>query len=637
MIKKVFLVTNEDKKETTSFDELILLIKEHYKMKTKVVSYRDALIDYNETTLTLLYLSDKEIKFFFKNHLNSGMNIAILPTKENKNIMSSYGISSDIHEALDDGLNIKRFSNVDILLCNDEPAFTNIIIGDVHGLNNTSLEKTNFLYKMKDFFSQLQNLSFKDYTLTTSKDQKIQTASTGIMVLEHNVKRGNYNLINEEFSLHDGKLNAFVLSPTSLLSYIYYLFLVFFYSRFSLSTLPKSIGLIKTSNLTIDSVSAMDFKIDGILMSSKTIELKIVKNTFNIALGRNIKNIPQKNYIEDEKDTIKIESLPKDEMKNALINEAVPFFKKADENDFKELFLSLRQSAKLSSVFIVLMVLSTLLAATGLFQNSAPVIIGAMILAPLMAPIISLSMGIVRDENQLINNSMKTLFYGILTALLFSCLFSYMIPLAVLTDEMRGRLNPNILDLMVAIISGIAGAYASAKSEIAKSLAGVAIAVALVPPLSVTGIGIGWGDFDIVYGSFLLFITNLVGITLAASLTFLVLGYAPIHRAKKGLLYSFVILAMVSIPLVISFMKVIKQNNILTQLSEQNYIINNKNINVDILEVDLSKNIPTIFIQTKSDEVLKKEDLTLLNQKISTLIDDDILLNVDMRIVVQAK
>jgi len=637
MIKKVFLVINEDKKETTSLDELTLLIKEHYKMENIVVSYRDVLIDYNETTLTLLYLCDKEIKFFFKNHLNSGMNIAILPTKENKNTILSYGISNDIHEALDDGFNIDRFSIVDILLCNDEPAFTNIIIGDVHGLNNTALENRNFLYKIKEFFSHLRNLSFKDYTLTTSKDQKIQTASTGIMVLEHNVKLGHYNLINEEFSLHDGKLNAFVLSPTSLLAYIYYLFLVSFYSRFSLSTLPKSIGLIKTSNLTIDSSTAMDFKIDGILMSSKTIELKIVKNTFNITLGRNIKNIPQINNMEDEKDTIKIEALPKGEMKNALINEPVPFFKKADENDFKELFLSLRQSAKLSSVFIVLMVLSTLLATTGLFQNSAPVIIGAMILAPLMAPIISLSMGIVRDENQLITNSMKTLFYGILTALLFSCILSYIIPLAVLTDEMRGRLNPNVLDLMVAIISGIAGAYANSKSEIAKSLAGVAIAVALVPPLSVTGIGIAWGDFDIVYGSFLLFITNLVGITLAASLTFLVLGYAPIHRAKKGLLYSFVILAMISIPLVISFVKVIKQNNILTQLSEQHYIINNKNIDVDILEVDLSKNIPTIFIQTKSSEVLKKEDLNLLNKKISRQIDENILLNIDMRIVVQAK
>ena len=109
MIKKVFLVINGDKKETTSLDELTLLIKEHYKMETIVVSYREILIDYNETTLTLLYLCDKEIKFFFKNHLNSGMNIAILPTKENKNTILSYGISNDIHEALDDGFNIDRF------------------------------------------------------------------------------------------------------------------------------------------------------------------------------------------------------------------------------------------------------------------------------------------------------------------------------------------------------------------------------------------------------------------------------------------------------------------------------------------------------------------------------------------------
>ena len=74
------------------------------------------------------------------------------------------------------------------------------------------------------------------------------------------------------------------------------------------------------------------------------------------------------------------------------------------------------------------MILSTLLATTGLFQSSAPVIIGAMILAPLMAPIISLSMGIARSNNLLISNSIKTLIYGIITALFFSCIYTYFIP-----------------------------------------------------------------------------------------------------------------------------------------------------------------------------------------------------------------
>jgi len=281
------------------------------------------------------------------------------------------------------------------------------------------------------------------------------------------------------------------------------------------------------------------------------------------------------------------------------------------------------------------MVLSTLLSTTGLFQNSAPVIIGAMILAPLMGPIISLSMGVVRAENQLISSSIKTLAYGVTTALFFSCIYTYSMPLSELTPEMRGRLNPNVLDLMVAIISGIAGAYASSKSEVAKSLAGVAIAVALIPPLSVTGIGIGWGNIDIIYGSFLLFITNLVGITLSASLTFLVLGYSPLKRAKKGLLYTSIILALVAIPLIVSFTKLIKQNSILSRLNNKIYIIDNKKVDITVLEVDLSSKIPLLYIKTRSDTLLSKEDLVSLKKNISGNIGDDIKLDVSMRTIVE--
>jgi len=616
MIKKVFLVASQDLQKLESFEELKQHLNIHYKVEVSILEYTDIFTDDDAKTLTILYLNDEEIKTFIKNHLDSNIQIGILPTKDNPRAVASYGVSKDLYEACDDCFVEKRLSAVDLLLCNGEPTFTNVVIDDVHGLNNTSIEKQNIFTNIKEFVSNILNLNFKEFTITTAKGQVIQTAATGIMVLEHNVKKGKYNLINEEFSLHDGQLNAFILAPTSKIAYLYYLFIVFFYNKFSLKNLPKSIGVIKSSKLHIESLLPLDFKLDGLFMSSKTIELEIKKDTLNIILGRNINYEINNNVIntEDEKETIKTANLPKGEMRLMLVSEPVPLFRKASEDDFKELFLSLKESSKLSSIFIVLMILSTLLATTGLFQSSAPVIIGAMILAPLMSPIVSLSMGVVRGEVVLIKNSTNTLFIGIIVALLFSCIFTYFMPLSIITPEMRGRLNPNILDLMVAIISGIAGAYANSKSEVAKSLAGVAIAVALVPPLSVTGIGIGWGDLDIIYGSFLLFITNLVGITLAASLTFVVLGYAPIHRAKKGLLVSFLILSIITIPLVASFMKVMEQNTILNQLNNKQYKIYNKIVEVNILEVDLSKDLPNIFIETKSKDHLNKEDLQLLNQ-----------------------
>lgn len=373
----------------------------------------------------------------------------------------------------------------------------------------------------------------------------------------------------------------------------------------------------------------MDFKVDGVLMSAKMIELEILKDALTLSLGRNITNLEEMEMMpDDDKGVIRTKNLPKGDMRTMLVSQPVPLFTKASEEDFKELFISLRESAKASPAFLVLMVLSTMLATTGLFQSSAPVIIGAMILAPLMGPIISLSMGVVRAERSLVSASLKTLFYGIVLALAFSCFYTYLMPLTLLTDEMRGRLNPNILDLMVAIISGIAGAYANAKSEVAKSLAGVAIAVALVPPLSVTGIGLGWGEWEVIYGSFLLFITNLVGITLAAALTFIVLGYAPIYRAKKGLWYTSAFLFVITIPLVLSFIKAIEQNRIYSTINEGHIVVGEKEVEIHVLEIDLSSQRPEIYIETESASLLQKEDLEAVKASIESELGSEIVLDV---------
>jgi uncharacterized hydrophobic protein (TIGR00271 family) len=636
MIKKIFLVTNDEKRSAQGFDELLQHIKIHYKITDiEIKDYKDIIVDYDQNSVTILYLNDEQIKLYLMNHFDSQQKTAILPAKDNQNALNSYGIPSDIYEALDLAFEKENYHKVDMLLCNSQIVFSNIIIGDVHGLNNTPLESQSLFSKLKAFYGNLLNLNFKDFSFETSKGHTLQTCATGVMVLEHSFKKSKNSFLDEELSLHDGKLNAFILAPLSKFAYLYYLFLVFFLGKVSYKNLPKSLGFIQTSKLLVSSSNPLDFKIDGVLISSRDIELQVKKDSLHIALKKEFGQLISTKSEDEEKDTVKTSTLPKGDMKELLINEPVPLFKKAQEGEFKELFLSLKQSAKLSWVFITLMILSTLLATTGLFQGSAPVIIGAMVLAPLMAPIVSLSMGVVRAEEHLIKNSSKTLFAGIVTALLFSCILTAVIPLDTLNDEMRSRLNPNLLDLIVAVISGIAGAYANSKSEVAKSLAGVAIAVALVPPLSVTGIGIGWGDLDIVYGSFLLFITNLVGITLSASLTFLVLGYAPIHRAKKGIVYTSVILAVITVPLIISFYKVIQQNNILSDLNKKQYILNSKVVQTEIVEVDISKKLPNITLIIKSEELLDKSDYTLLKKRIEKDLKTRVVLNISSKTVIR--
>jgi len=182
--------------------------------------------------------------------------------------------------------------------------------------------------------------------------------------------------------------------------------------------------------------------------------------------------------------------------------------------------------------YAVLLALAAGIATYGLIGDSSPVIIGAMIVSPLMSPILGLAYGLVRPDPGLRSRSLRWIVWGVLEVVLISFLLSNLSGYVAYRSEVLNRIEPCSLDLWVALISGAAGAFCTLNPQVASSLAGVAIAVALVPPLCVTGIGlaglmdvVNHGNFllsdlswPVTSGSFLLFFTNLFGITVAAAL-----------------------------------------------------------------------------------------------------------------------
>jgi len=300
----------------------------------------------------------------------------------------------------------------------------------------------------------------------------------------------------------------------------------------------------------------------------------------------------------------------------------------SDPEEVKETFIAIHENAQSSESYKVLMVLSTLLATVGLFANATPVIIGAMILAPLMSPIISLSMGVLRQNIELISTSGKTLLVGIGLAMVFGTVLTWLIPLTMITPEIQARLSPNLLDLGVAIFSGVAAAYASARSEVAKSLAGVAIAVALVPPLGVAAIGIGWWDWPIFSGAFLLFLTNLVGIILAAAATFLMMGFSPFHLSKRGLLIASVSVVLVSIPLVLAFNGLVEKQRITTVLQQLVF----ENIQVKDIRV-ISNEDYIIDVKLMANRILQTDDIVAVKSKMEKELGHAILLEAQLVVV----
>ena len=172
--------------------------------------------------------------------------------------------------------------------------------------------------------------------------------------------------------------------------------------------------------------------------------------------------------------------------------------------------------------FFLLITLSILMATFGLLIDSAAVVIGSMLIAPILSPILSLSLGVVMSDHKLIMRSfytvLKSVFIGILAAAVATLFFSS--PGDLLGNEILSRIEPSLIYFLIAMIAGIAVSYSLVQPELSETLPGIAIAVALIPPLAVIGIGIAKLDWAIVSGSTVLFFVNVIGIIFASILSF---------------------------------------------------------------------------------------------------------------------
>jgi len=172
--------------------------------------------------------------------------------------------------------------------------------------------------------------------------------------------------------------------------------------------------------------------------------------------------------------------------------------------------------------FFMMVVLSIAMATFGLLLDNTAIVIGAMLIAPVLSPILSLGMGIVMFNESLIRRAVftlgKSLLYAIGAAFLIGLLFGSKDGVSV--REVLSRTTPNLLDAAVAVVAGFAASFALIKPKMSEAIPGIAISVSLVPPLAVTGLGLATLNFAIAKGAFLLFVVNILGIIFASVFVF---------------------------------------------------------------------------------------------------------------------
>ena len=192
----------------------------------------------------------------------------------------------------------------------------------------------------------------------------------------------------------------------------------------------------------------------------------------------------------------------------------------------EELYSDIVDSTKLSNIFVLMTILSTVVVAIGLLKNNVAVIIGAMVIAPFLGPNVALALSTNLADEKLGLNALKTLLSGILIVLLLSACMGYFFKTDPAIPEITTRTQANLSDIILALASGCAGVLAFTTGA-SSAVIGVMVAVALLPPLTVCGLLLGTGQFSDAIGAFLLFITNIICINLAGVIIFLVQGVSP--------------------------------------------------------------------------------------------------------------
>ena len=254
----------------------------------------------------------------------------------------------------------------------------------------------------------------------------------------------------------------------------------------------------------------------------------------------------------------------------------------SDEIDYENASASIRKNIAFKGTNVFILACAIIIASVGLNVNSIPVIIGAMLISPVMGPILGFGLGLGTEDNHLVKNSLKNFGVMVGISIIASSLFFLLSPLSLANpSELLARTNPTIYDVLIALFGGLAGIIETSRKDKGSVITGVAIATALMPPLCTVGYGISIWKGSVIFGALYLFLINSIFIALA---TFAAVKYFrfPIvettdethkHLPRK---WVYAILLIVIVPSIISAISVVKENNF--NIHAEKVVTENKNL-----------------------------------------------------------
>jgi uncharacterized hydrophobic protein (TIGR00271 family) len=288
--------------------------------------------------------------------------------------------------------------------------------------------------------------------------------------------------------------------------------------------------------------------------------------------------------------------------------------KKIEPAKRQQLQTELLEESTLDPTYLILIVGSCIIATFGLLSNSAAVIIGAMIVAPLMLPIRGLAFGALEGDVILFRRGLISVAVGTLSAVALAWLLGSIAGISTFGSEILARSKPTLLDLGIAIAAGSISGYAKVQPKISATLAGTAIAVALMPPICVIGLGLANARWLLSLGALILYLTNLLGITLSCMTAFLLTGYTPFTQARRALVWATILTGVLLIPLSVSFFDLVRQNRLEANLRRAllNRTITFQRVDLVKTETNWLVNPPEVRLTVRSQEAITPKQVGLL-------------------------
>lgn len=306
-----------------------------------------------------------------------------------------------------------------------------------------------------------------------------------------------------------------------------------------------------------------------------------------------------------------------------------------------KVYNQVKENTKADFDFYILTIFSAIIISLGILISSTAVVIGGMLIAPLVWPILAMSLGIALGRPGFLRESIFTLLKSIVLIVLISMMFGFITPdLVMENNEVATRTSPTLFEMFIGLAAGFIGAFIVAYPKMGSAIAGVVIAAPIVPPVAIIGISLSKGDLDSAFGAMLLFVSNLIAIIFSAVILFLISNFTTRSErgedtSSSGFRWTLILLLIIIVPLFFITRETtsnIKNSRIIIDIVETSF----ESAVVSDIKINEKETLSNIALTIRYHENVTVDQVKVLEKLLTERLNKNVFLHLQIIPVIEA-